>query len=223
MLTDVKIIENAIANPMIVSQQILDSGLMGKHPLPYGDPRVRGFVAEFTSSTDDLNLLKQDALPLWEPFDTFRQKDCNLFTIAVNQYPPTDADSFLLKPHIDRRFRNNSFDLELFPVCTSVLFLDFPAQGEGGELVTFPDTRLFDSTDEISRTNARGTVEKFNGRLIAPQPGRACLLWGPVPHAVIGYKSSFEDAWRMVCVFAQFKIPEHLLGAISYRILKEKI
>src|SRR4030095_9486457 len=58
-------------------------------------------------------------------------------TRAKNETPPAPPDSFMLRPHVDRRWLPDGFGRHA-PRWTAVAFLDFPPEGEGGELVGFP-------------------------------------------------------------------------------------
>ncbi len=196
---------------------------MGKHPISYGDPRVRGFMLEFTDSATHLQRLQQDVPALWPVFQRFQDNACHLFTLAVNQYPPTDSESFLLKPHIDRRYGSTGFDPHVMPSSTTVGFLAFPPRGQGGELVVFPGPEPQAASNSIPRDGAREWVRQHQGHLIEPKPGRACVLMGALPHAVIGYADSpadgLTDSWRMVWVLAQFSVPPDVAHATPYRML----
>lgn len=216
------IIDGAISNPDETAHRLLECPLMGKHPLPYGDSRVRGFMIEMVNASAHWQHLEHDVQALVEPFQEFRQPCCNLFTLAVNQYPPTNADNFLLKPHVDRRYRSTEFDLDLRPVCTTIFFLAFPEGAIGGELVAFPNAAFTGVHDAIPREGARRTVAHYDGLCVEPIPGHACTLVGPVPHALIGYEAPEEGAWRLVFVLAQFSVPDGIAETATYRCISKR-
>lgn len=214
-----RVIEQAVPNHADISAQMLGSPWMGKHPISYGDPRVRGFMMEFADNAAHFQQLQEDAPDLSSVFQRFRDDTCNLFTLAVNQYPPTDSESFLMKPHIDRRYGSASFDPHVLPRSTMVGFLAFPASGRGGELVVLPEPGIQSANSSIPREGARAWVAQHRGHLIEPRPGRACVLIGALPHAVIGYEGNSGDGWRMVWVLAQFLVPSDVARATPYRRL----
>ncbi len=219
---DALVVERAIQEPEVLARAVLQCPLMGQHPLKYGDPRVRGFLFEVGTSPAHLRRLEEDAPGLADLLRRFRRPDSNLFTLSVNQYPPTDADSFLLKPHVDRRYATAGFDLDLMPDSTTVFFLAFPASGLGGELVVFPKAAFDRGPASFSRRQAGRTAALYKGLCVEPVPGRACTLEGPVPHAVIGYEAPEEGPWRSVCVLAQFTVPSDQVEAAPYRCLSQR-
>jgi hypothetical protein len=206
--TSVEFIENAVIDAVKISKALNLRAVMGRHPITYADPRVRGFMLEMRKTPQNFTRLSHELPELFVPLSRFEEHESNFILLAVNQYPPTDRDEFLLKPHIDRNYQNKIFDLELAPLSTVVAFLDFPECAVGGELVVFPAEAFSESSESIPRENARSTVERYEGQLVQPVPGSACILRGPVIHAVLGYEAPVESRWRTVLVIAQFHIPD---------------
>jgi hypothetical protein len=128
-----------------------------------------------------------------------------LLVLAVNETPPTDSDTFLMMPHIDRRYAVEGF-AQAVPERTTVVMLDFPEDGVGGELVAFDAARLRQHPAS-SRLCARVAVERAGGELLPPIPGTAYELAGDQPHAVLGYETNCGEPWRMVVVIAEFAAP----------------
>lgn len=180
---------------------------MGLHPIPYSDPRVQGFILELRKTPENIDRLSREIPEMLAPLKRFEDRESDLALIAINRYPPTSKNDFILKPHIDRQYHHAKFNLELAPTSTVVVFLDFPDDASGGELVVFPTRSPEDFPDSIPRENARSTVKQYGGELFLPTPGSACVLKGPVIHGVIGYEASTDCRWRTVLVIAQFKLP----------------
>jgi len=128
--------------------------------------------------------------------------DC--LVIAVNETPPTHSDSFLMMPHIDRRYLAHGFTAAA-PERTTAIMLEFPQGGVGGEFVVFDEETLRANTP-ASREQARAAVAKAGGALLPPVPGTAYVLPGAQPHAVLGYDAPFDAVWRLVVVIAEFRL-----------------
>jgi hypothetical protein len=122
--------------------------------------------------------------------------------LAVNETPATHSDTFLMMPHVDRRYRVNGFTNAALE-RTTVVILDFPSEGVGGELVVFAEEPLRENPPN-SRTGARTAVARACGHLLSPRPGTAYVLPGAQPHAVLGYDAPVGTPWRLVVVIAEF-------------------
>ena len=199
--------ENTLIDAINISNALSKHPLMGPHPISYSDPRVQGFILEMKKTPENMDRLSKEIPELVKPLERFEDRESDLFLLAVNRYPPTSKNDFILKPHVDRHYHNSKFNLDLAPTSTVVVFLDFPDDASGGELVVFPTCSPDDFPDSIPRENARLTVKKYGGELFSPIPGSACILKGPVIHGVIGYEAPSDCRWRTVLVIAQFKLP----------------
>jgi hypothetical protein len=175
--------------------------LLGPHPVPQSDPRTRGLLVEVSGDPDDHARLRDDLPPLGPLLALAPPSPGRLVVIAINETPSTSPESFLLRPHVDRRFLPRGFTGKP-PHVTTVVFLDFPDEGRGGELVVFPRGAF--SGAAAPRDDARRTVAEAGGLLVKPVPGRACRFDGDRPHAVIGYSASARVPWRLAAVIAQF-------------------
>jgi hypothetical protein len=125
-----------------------------------------------------------------------------LLVMAVNETPPTDADVFFMLPHVDRRYGAKGF-AQATPKSTTVVMLDFPGDGAGGELVAF-DAGLLRNHPVAARSGARAAVAIAGGHLLPPIPGTAYELAGDQPHAVLGYHTTAGTPWRLAVVVAEF-------------------
>lgn len=170
--------------------------------MPQSDPRVRGLIVEFGGESSGLALLLTGAPELGELVTMFAREPDAIYVLAANETPPSSPDSFMLRPHVDRRWLGDGFGRQP-PRSTTVVFLDFSVAGQGGELAVFP-REAFDGAASVSRDDARQTVTLKQGALVAPIPGRACRFAGDLPHATLGYSAAPEDPWRLVVVLAEF-------------------
>ncbi|MCY1022996.1 hypothetical protein [Pyxidicoccus sp. MSG2] len=136
-------------------------------------------------------------------FTRFAGDADSLYVLAVNETPPTAPDRFLLRPHVDRRWLGDDGFGSAPPRWTTMVYLDFPSAAIGGELAVFP-RGAFEASGPVSREGARETVERHQGLLVTPRPGRACRLSGELPHAVLGYSAATEGPWRLAIVLAEF-------------------
>jgi hypothetical protein len=201
---DVQLVEDAIADPIALARDLRP--LLARHPVPQSDARTRGMIVEFGWGR---NMSGNGKPPGWTNLPALRTL-LALFTgardainiLAINENPPAPPDSFMLRPHVDRRWLGDGFGRHA-PRWTAVAFLDFPPRGQGGELVVFaPDA--FAQAEPAGREDARRIVETHGGMLIAPKPGRLCRFAGVHPHAVLGYGCAPHDSWRMTAVLAEF-------------------
>lgn len=192
--------DNAIADPAALARALRPR--LGAHPVPQSDPRTRGLLLEASGGSEGHAWLEAQLPELADVFAHLARDADALYVLAVNETPPTLPDSFLLRPHIDRRWLGDSFGAAP-PRWTTVMFLDFPPQARGGDLVVFP-RGAFDSAEPVPRDGARQTVERHQGVLVTPRPGRACRLAGDLPHAVLGYSAAPGSSWRLALVLAEF-------------------
>ena len=196
--------EDAIADPIALARDLRP--LLTRHPVPQSDERTRGMMFEFgwrKGKSDN------GASPDWANVPALRTL-LALFTgapdainiLAINENPPAPPDSFMLRPHVDRRWLGDGFGRHA-PLFTAVVFLDFPSGRAGGELVVFaPDA--FAQAEPPGRDDARATLALHGGMLITPRPGRLCRFAGHHPHAVLGYDGGANEPWRMSAVLAEF-------------------
>jgi len=213
----ISVLDGAIAGPAALAGALRPR--LGPHPVPQSDPRVRGLLLEFGAGADDLALLRAEAPELVALVAQFAREPEAIYALAVNETPPSSPDSFMLRPHVDRRWLGDGFGCAP-PRWTTVVFLDFPPTGQGGELVVFP-REAFDDAEPVSRNDARQTVMSKRGALVAPLPGRACRLAGDLPHAALGYSAAPDDPWRLALVLAEFArnpddptfLPHHFVGS----------
>ena len=210
---DVQLTDDAIADPGTLATALRP--LLTRHPVPQSDERTRGMILEFGWGQGKLDNGKldngklDDCKPAWADVPALRTL-LALFTgatdainiLAINENPPHPSDSFMLRPHVDRRWLGDGFGRHA-PRWTAVAFLDFPAGRAGGELVVFPPD-AFAQAEPAGRDDARRTVESHGSMLITPKPGRLCRFAGHHPHAVLGYDGTPTDAWRMSAVLAEF-------------------
>ncbi len=193
-------IDDAVADPTELATTLRPK--LSAHPVPQSDPRTRGLLVETAGLSDDRAWLGLELWGLGERLAGFAAEPGAVFVIAVNETPPTSPDCFLLRPHVDRRWLAGGFARRP-PSWTTVVFLEFPPRGFGGELVVFP-RGAFEDSAPVPRKDARGTVVHRGGVLIPPRPGRACRFAGDLPHAVLGYSAAPDDAWRLAIVIAKF-------------------
>lgn len=179
--------------------------LIGPHPVPQSDPRTRGLLVEVSGDEDEYARLR-DELPALGPLLALAPpRPERLVVIAINETPPTSPESFLLRPHVDRRYLPRGFSGKP-PLVTTVVFLDFPPDGNGGELVVFPRGAFTGAAPP--REGARALVAAAGGLVVEPRPGRACRFDGDRPHAVIGYSAHAAAPWRLAAVIAELaKVP----------------
>ena len=192
--------DEAIADPSMLARVLRP--LLGPHPVPQSDPRTRGLLLEVGAEADAQARLRAETPVLEELVARLACAPEGVYVLAVNESPPGSTDSFLMRPHIDRRWTGEGFG-QMPPRWTTVAFLDFPKSGQGGELVVFPPD-AFDESASVPRHDARRTVARRRGVLVSPRPGRACRFVGDLPHAVLGYSAAPEDAWRLAVVLAEF-------------------
>lgn len=199
--TVVQIIDNAIPNLEQLRLEIIP--MLGPHPVPQSDERTKGMIVQFNKRTvrdyfERLPLLQA----LIQPFITKENGD---YILAVNQTPPTHDDDFLMRPHIDRRWQEHDFSSDA-PTWTKVMFLDFPGDGKGGELLVFEHTneQIMEQLDAINRINARSAWAMYKPYIVDPIPGRICTFQGQLPHAVMGYTTHENEIWRLSIILAEF-------------------
>ena len=202
MRSHVCIRDDALADPAALARALRPT--LGRHPVPQSDSRTRGLLLEVGADGDAQAHLRAEMPVLGELLARLAHAADGLYVLAVNETPPSPPDSFLLRPHVDRRWTEEGFG-RTPPRWTTVAFLDFPATGEGGELAVFPPD-AFDECSAVARHNARQTVADRRGLLVAPRPGRACRFAGTLPHAVLGYAAAPDEAWRTAVVLAEFAL-----------------
>ena len=195
--------DDAIADPKALASALRP--LLTRHPVPQSDERTRGMIVEFGWGDGK----SDDGTPDWADVPALRTL-LALFTgaqdainiLAINENPPAPADTFMLRPHVDRRWLPDGFGRHA-PRWTAVAFLDFPPGGQGGELVVFPPD-AFAQAEPAGRDAARRAVRTHGGMLVTPKPGRLCRFAGEHPHAVLGYDCAPDARWRMTAVLAEF-------------------
>ncbi len=193
-----------VSEPRAAAQQL--RAKLGPHPVPQSDPRTRGLLLELNRSDADRDWLRRDFAPLVAVLSAVGDRRPEALVLAVNETPPTDADTFLMMPHVDRRYGRAGFTASA-PARTTVVMLDFPPDGVGGELVAF-DSEQLRCNSPASRLGARAAVARAGGYLLPPTPGTAYELAGTQPHAVLGYEAAAESPWRLVVVIAEFAAQE---------------
>ena len=197
----VTITDDAITNrPALLTELI---PLLRPHPVPQSDARTRGFLVQFRKETAQETF---QHLPLLYGFLQAQVTGGREYLLALNQTPPTNDNDFAMRPHVDRKWEKSEFDTQA-PLFTTVLFLDFPATGSGGELVIFENCSeaQLQALDGIDRKNARQQLPQFDPLLVAPVPGRSCRFGGHLPHAVLGYCSPEHEIWRLSMILAEFE------------------
>jgi hypothetical protein len=200
---DVQLVEDAIADPTSLARDLRP--LLTRHPVPQSDARTRGMIFEFGWDQDKSG----NDTPDWANVPALRTL-LALFTgaadainiLAINENPPAPPDSFMLRPHVDRRWLGDGFGRHA-PRFTAIVFLDFPTGRTGGEFVVFPPD-AWAHAEPVGRDDARRTVALHGGMLITPRPGRLCRFAGHHPHAVLGYDGAANEPWRMSAVLAEF-------------------
>ncbi|MFP2924064.1 2OG-Fe(II) oxygenase [Pyxidicoccus sp. 3LG] len=196
------VIDKAIAEPGALASALRKH--LGPHPVPQSDARTRGLMVELSAHPEDRARLQAELPALSALLPLVSLEPGILCVLAVNETPPTSPDSFLLRPHVDRRYLPEGFS-ERAPRTTTVVFLDFPPEGQGGELVIFP-RGAFDGREAPPREDARRTVAQAGGLLVEPRPGRACRFEGDLPHAVLGYAAPEGQPWRLAIVLAELDV-----------------
>lgn len=199
-----RIINSALEDPAATARALRP--ILTTHPVPQSDPRTRGLLIETDGRAPGIARVVNLCTPLGAAFARFVVNPDAAYLVAVNETPPGPPDHFLMRPHLDRLWRPDGFSGGP-PVRTTVAFIDFPPGGTGGELVVFPRT-AFANGVTVPRDDAGRTVTAHGGKLIAPVPGRACVLAGDLPHAVLGYTASpagpNDNIWRLSMVVAEF-------------------
>lgn len=192
--------ENAVREPVALAAALREN--LGRHPVPQSDPRTRGLLVEFDNVPAGRERLRQELPAVAQVLDQIGGHEAPALVLAVNEYPPTSSDSFLMMPHVDRRYTSAGF-APVCPIQTTVVVLDFPSGGIGGELVVFSEESLHLSFPP-GRADARAAVARARGHLLPPLPGTAYELPGSQPHAVLGYEAPPGASWRLVVVIAEF-------------------
>ena len=197
------VIDGAVADAAALARALRP--LLGAHPVPQSDPRTRGLLVEIAGR----KIHQPNGLPglaelpgMADLLKRFAADRDALYVVAVNETPPSDRDGFFMRPHVDRRYVPGGF-AGAPPRWTNVVFLDFPAGGEGGELVVFPPD-AFPRGAPVPRDGARAFAERAGGVFVHPRPGRACRMAGHLPHAVLGYAAPPASPWRLAIVIAEF-------------------
>lgn len=193
------IIDRAVPSPERLAAALRP--WLGPHPVPQRDPRARGLLVELEAGGAPGPVFAaepalQGLLGLLDP------RAGAALTLAVNETPATEPGSFYLRPHVDRRWLGGGRFGRAPPRRTVVAFLSFPPRGVGGELVVFPPGRW--RPERHAALPAREAVRAAGGRLIAPAPGRACVLSGDALHAVLGHAAADGSAGRLAVVLAEF-------------------
>jgi hypothetical protein len=191
---------DAVSDPSALARALRPR--LGPHPVPQSDARTRGLLLEVGGGPDAPRRLRAQVPELGELFERFARAPEAVYVLAVNESPPSSPDSFALRPHVDRRWLGEGFG-PAPPRRTTVAFLSFPPAGRGGELVVFR-RGAFEGGATVPRDEARQTVTRYGGVLVAPLPGRACSFDGRLPHAALGYSAAPEDPWRLAVVLAEF-------------------
>jgi len=200
---NVALVDDAIADPKALASALRP--LLTRHPVPQSDERTRGMIFEFgwaAGESDSGKPASADVPALRILLALFTGEKDAINILAINETPPAPPDTFMLRPHVDRRWLPDGFGRHA-PRWTAVAFLDFPPGGQGGELVVFPPD-AFAQAEPAGRDDARRAVKSHGGMLIAPRPGRLCRFAGAHPHAVLGYDCAPDAPWRMTAVLAEF-------------------
>lgn len=197
-----QIIEGAVASPAAVARALRQQ--LGPHPVPMPDARTRGLLLEVAGDVAARTQLGASHPVLAAALAPFLQNPDALYLVAVNETPPSAPAEFLMRPHVDQRWLGpgQGFSPAAARV-TTVVFLDFPPSGQGGELVLFPGATPAELA-ALPPTDVRPAVAQLGGVLVAPRPGQACRLVGALPHAVLGYAAAPAAAWRLVAVVGEF-------------------
>ena len=182
--------------------QLLHAELV-PHPVEQSRSHSDGLIITARSPADVPDFLGELRAILVSRAD-FR---CNEYTLAINRSRPSNINDFLLRPHLDRQFKDGHFH-DVLPTWTSVYFLDFPANSQGGELVVF-DPFFSDELSTLERMGGRHSISGFPHRKLDPRPGVRCEFPGHYPHgvlghAVLGHENSRLHATRTALVFAEF-------------------
>jgi len=192
--------ENLLREPSLLAKELRQR--LGVHPVPQSDSRTRGLLVELNNSQAHRDRLRQELPALAEILQSVGDTRPPTLVLAVNETPATHSDSFLMMPHLDRRYRAKGF-ANATPERTTVVMLDFPSEGVGGELVVFLEEALRENPPN-SRSGARAAVSRAQGHLLSPRPGTAYVLPGTQPHAVLGYEAPSGAPRRLVVVIAEF-------------------
>ncbi len=195
------VVDRAVADPAAIAAAL--RARLGPHPVPQSDPRTRGLMVEVGGAAEDHARLRAALPALGALLALVRSDPSTLCVLAVNETPPTSTDSFLLRPHLDRRWLAGGF-AGAPARATTVVFLDFSPEGEGGELVVLPRGAF--ACGPPPRDGARRAVADAGGLLVHPRPGRACRIVGEQPHAVLGYTAPAAGSLRLAAVLAEFTI-----------------
>jgi hypothetical protein len=195
-------VEHAIADPGALAVALRPR--LGPHPVPQGDPRARGLMVEIADPERDGARILADLPELGPLLALVTPDSATICVVAVNESPPSAPDSFYLRPHVDRRYHEGRF-AGAPPRATTILFLDFPPAGRGGELVIFPRGAFAGGAP--ARDGARRVVADAGGFVVAPRPGRACSFDGDLPHAALGYDAPPGGPLRLAAVIARFARP----------------
>jgi hypothetical protein len=194
------VIEDAVGDPRGLARTLRSH--LGPHPVPQSDPRTRGMMMEIEGA-EDLARLRVRFPALAALVDRFAGDPDAVYVVAVNDTPPSPPDAFFMRPHVDRRWMPGGGFAGAAPRWTNVVFLDFPEDGDGGELVVFPPG-AFPPGRAVPREDARRTLRAAGGVTVQPRPGHACRMAGHLPHAVLGYAAREESPWRLAVVVAEF-------------------
>jgi len=171
--------------------------------VPQRDPRARGWIQELHTELGP-SAFATFGPGLAELVELLPPRPGTALTIALNETPRTDPDGFFLRPHVDRRWLGKSrFGVEP-PLRTAIVFLAFPPDGSGGELVVFDPGRWVPR--EHGALAAREAISRAGGHLVEPVPGRACFLEGEQVHAMLGYSTTDQSARRLAAVLAEFAL-----------------
>jgi len=172
--------------------------------VPQSDPRTLGFVIELSGEVD-VQLAQIEKIPALEPLLQFCTPDPSLiYVLAANETPATSADTFFMRPHVDKRWLAPGFG-DAVPRHTSVVFLDFPDEGRGGELVVFDNTPA-SLLHDLPREGGRAAAERLGAAFVDPIPGHYFRMEGRFPHAVLGYEAASQSARRLAIVVGAFEV-----------------
>lgn len=187
------------AIPNLFALQLVFQKHLPIHPVPQRDPRTRGLLFEIKNG--DLSVIPPHLAELSTVINPYLTT-AGQYILAVNKTPPSESQDFAMRPHLDKRWTNGQF-INQHPEWTQVMFIQFDAQGIGGELLVFhPAQQTLAAA--LPTQQVRPMLKELAPVLIKPEAGRVCRFSGLCPHAVLGYQIPVSGLWRMSIVLAKF-------------------